>query len=80
MRDAVTQERITVLTDGDAGPYIMVPVAQVGEIAEVLRADDISHWVDQEAISLNGQPEVSVINLGRNVDVAQVQRLLDARN
>ena len=56
----------------------MSPVDQLPEIREVLDKNDIRYWVDEDAISLNGQPAVSVINFGRGVDAAQVQKLLDA--
>lgn len=78
MIDKTTREPLRISTDGDAGPYIMVPVAQLAEVRDLLEANDVPHWVDEEAISLDGNPEVAVINLGRGSDVPKIQRLLDS--
>ena len=67
-----------VSTDGNAGPYIMVPVDQLDEIRSLLDANNIGYWVDEQAISLDGNPEITVINLGREGDAARIQRLLDS--
>ena len=77
MIDSETQERVMVHTEGTGGPYIMVPVDQIAEIESLLRQDGISFWVDLDAISLDGKPAISVINLGRGTDVYHVQQLLD---
>ncbi|HXE51562.1 MAG TPA: hypothetical protein VN541_01020 [Tepidisphaeraceae bacterium] len=78
MIDSTTHARLTVSIDGDAGPYIMVPVEQLDAVTKTLRSSGISFWVDADAISIDGKPAVAVINLGRGSDVGQVQRLLDA--
>lgn len=80
MMDTVTQEPLAVSADGNAGPYIMVAVDQLGRVTEILRQNRVPHWVDDDAISLNGKPEVAVINLGRSEDAARVQGLLDAED
>jgi hypothetical protein len=77
MIDASTQQPLSVSTDGDARPYIMVPVQQVDEVRALLDANDVPYWVDQYAISLDGKPEVTVINLGHGVDAANIQAMLD---
>jgi hypothetical protein len=77
MIDTTTQRPLRVSKDGDAGPYIMVPVAQIEQVRSILDAKGIPHWVDAEAISLDGKPAISVINLGRSVNVNRVQELLD---
>jgi hypothetical protein len=78
MIDATTHERMIVSGDGTAGPYVMVPVEQLQVVETVLRAHGISYWVDSDAISLNGKPEITVVNLGRGVRAEQIQHLLDA--
>jgi hypothetical protein len=77
MIDAITKERIEVHTEGTAGPYLMVAHAQLAEVVDALKAGRVPHWVDEDAISVDGEPAVAVVNLGRSVDAAQVQRLLD---
>ena len=77
MIDASTQKPLYVSIDGGAGPYIMVPVQQIGDVRTLLDAHNISYWVDEDAISLDGKPEVTVVNLGPGVDAATVQNILD---
>ena len=65
---------------GNGGPYIMVPLDQLGAVEAVLRNNRIGYWVDSDAISLDGKPAVIVINLGRGANAAPIQQLLDAVN
>jgi hypothetical protein len=78
MIDTTTDKPLYVSTDGDAGPYLMVPVAQLERVTTLLDANKVSYWVDEEAISLDGKPEVAVINLGHGSDPDKVQHLLDS--
>ena len=78
MIDSETRERIVVSAEGTGGPYIMVPLDQVADIEGILRGDKIPFWVDSDAISLDGEPAIIVVNLGRGADVNRVQQLLDA--
>jgi hypothetical protein len=77
MIDSTTHERITVHPDGDAGPYMIVPVDQRNAIEVLLKQYQVQFWVDDDAISLNGKPEVAVVNFGRGADVSGIQELLD---
>ncbi len=77
MIDAITQERIVVHTEGAAGPYLMVANEQLDSVVEALRNHKVSHWVDEDAISLDDEPAVAVVNLGRSANVPAVQRILD---
>ena len=76
MTDTTTRQPLYVSTDGDAGPYILVPVALLHKVKVLLEANEIPYWVDEEAISLDGKPEVAVINLGHRSTPALVQSLL----
>ena len=78
MIDTTTRQPIYVSTDGEAGPYIMLPMAQLDKIRGFLETNKIPYWVDEEVISLDGKPEVAVINLGHGTNPATVQRLLDS--
>jgi hypothetical protein len=78
MIDMITHKRLSVSTEGDAGPYIMVPLTQLERVKALLDADKCSYWVDEEVISLDGKPEVAVINLARRSDPKRVQHLLDS--
>jgi hypothetical protein len=78
MTDAATRKPLRVLTDGGAGPYIMLPFTQLDDVRRLLDSRAIGHWVQEEVISFNGGPEIAVINLGRGTDVAAVQAILDS--
>ncbi len=78
MKDASTSKPLQVSTDGTTGPYIMVPVSQLDEVKALLDRNRVSYWVDEDAISLNGEPEVSVINLGRGNRPRTIQSILDS--
>lgn len=77
MTDSTTNKRLGVSTDGTTGPYIMVPVSQLEDVRRLLDNRRIGYWLEEEAISLDGSPEVAVINLGRGADAAAVQAILD---
>jgi hypothetical protein len=78
MNDATTQQPLRVSTEGTAGPYIMVPVSQLDELKELLDIKHIRYWLDENAISLDGSPEIATINLGRGADAAVIQAILDS--
>ena len=78
MIDTTTRSRLTVSTDGGAGPYILVPVAQLELVRALLDSNQVSYWLDDEVISLDGKPEIAVVNLGNRSDPTKVQQLLDS--
>ena len=78
MTDTTTRRPIRVSTDGTAGPYIMVPVELLEKVRKLLVENNIPHWVEHNAISVDGRPAVTVINLGQKADPSRVQDLLDA--
>jgi DhnA family fructose-bisphosphate aldolase class Ia len=77
MIDRETLEQLAVSTDGDAGPYLMVPLEQLPEVRTLLQGHAIPHVVDEDAIQLDGKAVIAVINFGRAADPAQIQKLLD---
>ena len=48
------------------------------EVRQLLDSCGIRYWVSENAISLDGAPEVTEINLGREGDAAVVQAILDS--
>jgi hypothetical protein len=78
MTDLSTRRRLVVSSKGEAGPYIMVPVAQLTAVEQVLTHNRFSFWVDADAVAVNGGPAITVVNLPRGVRAADVQQLLDA--
>jgi hypothetical protein len=77
MIDEMTRDRLRVLTDGVAGPYLMVPVTQLARVREVLDLHGVHYWPDADAISLDGRPAIAVLNFGRAGDAARIQHFLD---
>ncbi len=64
--------------DGGAGGlYIKLTLDQLDKVRNLLDRDEIPYWVDSIAISIDGKPAVTVINLGLNNNAAQVQAILD---
>lgn len=78
MIDTTTHMRLSVSADGGAGPYIMVPVTQLEKVIALLDTNKCSYWVDEEVISLDGKPEVAVVNLSRGSDPEWIQHVLDS--
>jgi hypothetical protein len=77
MIDAMTRKRLHVSTDGGAGPYIMVPFSQLADVRQVLDHHGIRYAVEEDVISLDGAPEVAVIDLGRAANADAIQAILD---
>lgn len=77
MIDAVTQKRLCVSTDDPFAPCIVVPVDRLNTVLAALDANDISYWLDEEVLSVDGKPEVAFVNLADGSDPASAQRVLD---
>ncbi len=77
MTDAVPKQLIRVSTDEAVGPSVTVPVAHLDRVRDLLVANGVRFWVDHLAISIDGRPAETVINLARGTDPARVQTLLD---
>ena len=77
MVDVTTKRPLHVSTDGTAGPYIMLPASQLAEICQLLDSRGLRYSVEEDVISLNGSPEVAVVDLGHGADVGAIQALLD---
>jgi hypothetical protein len=78
MKDVATKKSLYVSSDGAAGPYIMVPVCRLDDLRQLLDRHRVPYAVDEDAISLNGAPELAIVNLGRGGDAKGVQKLLDS--
>jgi hypothetical protein len=78
MTDATTEKRLSVSTDGDAGPYIEVLVSQLDDLRYLLDRRGVRYSVQEDVISFDGGPEVAVVDLGRGADGSAVQAILDS--
>jgi hypothetical protein len=77
MIDEMTKNSLRVSTDGIAGPYLMVPVTQLDAVLAALDRHKVRYWVDADAISLDNEPAITVVNFGRTGDAARIQTILD---
>jgi hypothetical protein len=78
MIDTSTRQRLKISTDGGAAPYLMLPESQLAAVRELLEKNDVPHWVDEETLSMDGGPDIALVNFGREIDPPVVQCLLDA--
>lgn len=80
MKDVASKQPLYVSADGTAGPYIMVPVSQLDDLRRLLDQHRVCYSVDEYAISLNGAPEDTLVNLAWGTDAKSVQKILDSVN
>ena len=73
MIDETTKDGLRVSTDGIAGPYLMVPVTQLDAVLAALNRHKVRYWVDADAISLDNEPAITVINFGRSGEAVRIQ-------
>ena len=78
MTNTVTRKPLQVRDGGTAGPYMSLPESQVAQVCAVLDANGFRYEVDEDAYSIDGQPEVTYISFAWNTDRSAVQRVLDA--
>jgi hypothetical protein len=71
------QPKLTVSTNGTAGPYIIVPTSRAQALRDYLAENGIQTTHDQGQLQSEGKDLEDVLNLG-SADPKQVQRLLDA--
>jgi hypothetical protein len=78
MIDIETRTPLRVSTDGDAGPYLMLPLDQLPDVRRVLSENGIRYAVEEDAIQLDDKPFIAIIDFGIDADVARIQSVLDA--
>jgi hypothetical protein len=76
--DIETQSRLVVHVEGDAGPYLLVPVDQLADVRGVLERNRIAHSLASDAIRLDGKLAVAIIDFGRRAEAGAIQAALDA--
>ena len=77
MSDSITRRGLRVSSGGTAGPYIMVPVDQLDKVCGLLDRRQVKYWVEANAVSLDGKPAITVVNLGLRGKADLVQSILD---
>jgi hypothetical protein len=77
MIDEVTKDILRVSDGGIAGPYLMVSMDQLDAVLAVLDRHKVRYWVDADAISLDNEPAITVINFDLRDNAARIQAILD---
>ena len=78
MVDVTTSKPLRVSTDGTAGPYLMLPLDDVVRVKVLLDAHGIYHAVEEDAISIDGSPYITVIDFGLEADADRIQSIFDS--
>jgi hypothetical protein len=77
MIDLFTDQRLTVSTDGTAGPYLFVVLEQLPQVKQVLKKHHVPFSVESVAISINDKPADVVVNFGKGANASHIQAILD---
>jgi len=78
MTDVTTNQPLRVEDEGGAGPYLMLPAMQLGVLTRLLECHRVSFWVDENLVSLDGEPETAFVEFGRRGDTATLRKILDS--
>ena len=78
MIDIETHQPLVVNTEGDGGPYLMVPMEQLADVQQILQKHGIDYLVADDAVQLDGKPVIAIIDFGHNFNVEDIQAALDA--
>jgi hypothetical protein len=78
MTDKTNNKRLRVSGEATTGLYLIVPLRQLDEVRTLLDSHSVRYWVDETAISLDGQPPAVFISFGRGTEGQQVQTILDS--
>jgi len=78
MIDIETRQPLKIITEGEAGAYLMVPLDQLADVRRILEERGIAHVVAEDAIQLDDKPTIAIIEFGRGTSPAVIQAALDA--
>jgi hypothetical protein len=78
MIDIETNRRLEISTEGDVGPYLMVPLDQLADVKTVLDRGAISYAIAEDAIEVDGEQAIAIIDFDLSADPTRIQALLDA--
>jgi hypothetical protein len=78
MIDSITHKPLTIEAEEAAHPLLVVPFEQLPQVEALLKGHGVRYWVDDEALSIDGGPEITWITFSRGSDPAVLQRLLDS--
>ncbi len=76
MIDKTTGKRIEVKTDGNAGPYIIMPESQASKVRDLLKTKGVCFTENPNSIrGENGND--TIFDFGNGADVDKIQSILD---
>ena len=77
MIDTPTKDRLIVVKEEEAGPYVSVPMSQLKVVCDVLDANHIKYYVDRFYVTVNHEPPVTVVNFRWEANASEIQAILD---
>ena len=77
MWDHFDGDKVDVRVSEKCGAYIMIEPARIAGVEALLRTSGIPFTLEDGTNACVGTPEAAVIELGKNVDVKHIQRVLD---
>ncbi len=78
MNDLLTKTPLRVLTNREGRAYMKVSVEQAKVVRKLLEENGVNRfWVEENGISINGGPYMTVIYFELRNDPEAIQRLLD---
>jgi hypothetical protein len=78
MIDTMTSKPLTIYIGEGGYSHLIVPETQLEQVKALFDANQVLCWVDEELLSVDGEPEVGFISFSLKADLALAQRLLDS--
>lgn len=76
MIDSKTNQRVVVMTDGNAGPYLTIPITEYDKLKQILDDAGIENSIDK-GISDDDVRLDNIINFRKSADPQRIQAILD---
>jgi hypothetical protein len=76
--DATSKKPLRVIKYRESPPFFYVPVTQLDKVQGLLNGHGIRYEVDENEISLDGEPFEALVELDRDADPVAVQAILDS--
>ena len=77
MSQLATSRPLRIQKHGETIPYITLPTSRLEAVRNLLDEHDVDFWMDEVSITINDEPEFTVLNLP-GADPSHVQKLLDS--
>jgi hypothetical protein len=77
MVDATSKEPLRVIAYRNNPPFFYLPVTELAKVQRLLDSQSIHYEVDENEISLDGEPLQALIELDWDADPVAIQAILD---